>query len=410
MAVSSSLRIIVSGLAGLYPIGGVAWDYLQYVIGLARLGHDVYYHEDTWIWPYHPVENTYTPHEDYSARFLADFFDRHAPALRDKWHYLHLHETSVGMEASAFDEVARTADLFLNVSGACIIPAQLSPGCLKIFLDTDPGYNQILLSERFAWSENVERWSEAFLQHDRYFTYAENIHNTDCLIPKLGLAWNSTRMPIVRELWEKPASPPPEAAPWTTVMTWNAFKGKLLYDGVEYASKGTEFEKIMSLPTRIGVPLKVAVGGVNAPLQRLAQEGWEAVDGPRASITPDQYQQFIIASRGECSPAKQVYVAMRSGWFSSRSACYLAAGRPVVVQDTGFGALFPVGEGIVSFSCLQEAVAGIQEIEENYQRHASAATAIAAEYFDSDKVLARLVADAFSSDDAVYSRQLQRVS
>jgi hypothetical protein len=410
MAAPSSLRIIVTGLAGLYPVGGVAWDYLQYVVGLHELGHDVYYHEDTWSWPYHPLEATYTPNGDYSAHFLSDFFIRYAPELRTKWHYLHLHETSFGMGASRFDEVARTADVFLNVSGACIIPEQLSPRCLKIFLDTDPGYNQVMLSERFSWSENVERWSEAVLCHDRYFTYAENIHNTDCLIPKLGLSWQNTRMPIVRQLWQTAASPPPKKGPWTTVMTWNAFKGKLLYEGVEYASKGTEFEKIISLPTRVSVPLKVAVGGVKAPLKRLSQEGWEAVDGPSASITPEQYQQFIVGSRGECSPAKQVYVAMRSGWFSSRSACYLAAGRPVVVQDTGFAAAFPVGEGIVPFSCLQEAVTAIQEVEGNYPRHARAATGIAAEYFDADKVLSRLVSDAFSSYHTSHSTERSKPS
>src|SRR5262249_23230780 len=161
------------------------------------------------------------------------------------------------------------------------------------------------------------RWSESVLRHDRYFTYAENIHNPDCRIPKLGLAWTHTRMPIVRRLWESAAAiPPPKSGPWTTVMTWNAFKGQLLYDGVEYSSKGTEFEKIISLPAHVSVPLRVAVGGVMAPLDRLTEQGWEAVDGPHASITPQQYQQFIAGSRGECSPAKQVYVAMRTGWFS----------------------------------------------------------------------------------------------
>ena len=155
---SSPLRIIVTGLVGLYPVGGVAWDYLQYVVGLARLGHDVYYHEDTWSWPYHPIERQVTSEGRYSAQFLAGFFRRYAPELGARWHYLHLHETSYGMTRRAFDEVARTADIFLNVSGACMFPEELSPRCVKVFLDTDPGYNQIMLSERFAWSENVDRW------------------------------------------------------------------------------------------------------------------------------------------------------------------------------------------------------------------------------------------------------------
>src|SRR5687767_15010080 len=152
MPSASKLRIIVGGLVGNYPLGGVAWDYFHYVLGLARLGHDVYYHEDTWCWPYHPIECRYTSNGDYSANYIADFVRQYAPELRDRWHYLHVHETSFGMGRAAFDEVARTADLFLNVSGASRIPDGLAPGCVKVFIDTDPGYNQVVLSARFAWS------------------------------------------------------------------------------------------------------------------------------------------------------------------------------------------------------------------------------------------------------------------
>jgi hypothetical protein len=389
------LRIIVTGLVGLYPVGGVAWDYLQYVIGLARLGHDVYYHEDTWSWPYHPVDATYTADGAYSADYLQRFFARHAPDLRHRWHYLHLHQASFGMERGAFDEVARTADLFLNVSGACLIPDELSPRCVKVFLDTDPGYNQIMLSERFAWSENVDRWCASVAAHDRHFTYAENIHGANCLVPTLGLSWKTTRMPVVEDLWTEAArTPPPRSAPWTTVMTWNAYKGKLLYRGVEYTSKGPEFEKLVALPRQLSVPLKVAVGGIGAPIETLAGWGWQVQDGPSVTVTPEDYQAFIVASRGELSPAKNVYVAMRTGWFSCRSACYLAAARPVVVQDTGFGVALPAGEGILAFSSAEEAMVALQDAESRYARHSQAARAIAREYFDSGKVLARLVDDA----------------
>ncbi len=389
------LRIIVSGLVGLYPVGGVAWDYLQYVIGLARLGHDVYYHEDTWNWPYHPIEARYTSEGGYSARYIGDFFAAYAPELGGRWHYQHLHETSFGMDRSAFDEVARTADLFLNVSGACLLPDHLSPRCVKAFLDTDPGYNQIVLSERFAWSENVERWCAGVAAHDRHFTYAENIGGADCVIPRAGYAWGTTRMPVVLDLWEPIARrPPPGSAPWTTVMTWNAFKGKLVHQGVEYRSKGSEFEKLIELPRRTEARLRVAVGGVDAPLERLASRGWQVVDGPDATLTPRQYQEFIAGSRGELSPAKHVYVATRSGWFSCRSACYLAAGRPVVVQDTGFTSALPVGAGILPFTTVEEAVTAIHEIEARYGRHAEAARTIAEGCFDSDKVLTRLIDEA----------------
>jgi hypothetical protein len=393
----TKLRIVVTGLVGLYPVGGVAWDYLQYVIGLARLGHDVYYHEDTWSWPYQPVERTYAAEGSHSADYLARFFRQYAPELRERWHYLHLHDTSFGMDRDAFDEVARTADLFLNVSGSSLIPDHLPPRCVKVFLDTDPGYNQIMLHERLAWSENVERWCESVASHDRYFTYAENIHGADCLVPTLGLTWQTTRMPIVLDLWEPAArASSPVDAPWTTIMTWNAFKGPLRYKGTEYTSKDTEFEKLMTLPGDVNIPLKVAVGGVKAPLERLRRAGWQVVDGPSVSVTPEAYQDFIAASRGELSPAKQVYVAMRTGWFSCRSACYLATARPVIVQDTGFAAALPVGEGILAFSTREEAVAAIHEVQGHYARHAEAARALALAHFDSAKVLTALVEDALN--------------
>lgn len=390
----SRLRIIVTGLVGMYPVGGVAWDYLQYVVGLARLGHDVFYHEDTWSWPYHPVQKTNTAEADYSAEYIRDFFATYAPDLSRRWHYLHLHETSFGMSRQEFDRVAATAELFINVSGACMIPENLSPRCLKVFLDTDPGYNQIMLSERLAWSENVERWCKSVEDHDQHFTYAENIYGADCLVPRMDFAWRPTRMPVVLELWE-PLSrrPAPMSSPWTTIMTWNAFKGRLVYRGVEYGSKGAEFEKLMHLPKRLKVPLKVAVGGIRAPLERLAENSWQVVDGPEQTLTAGIYQEFIGDSRGEISPAKHVYVAMRTGWFSCRSACYLAAGRPVVVQDTGFGSIYPGGKGLLPFSTAEEAVAALLEVEANYEQHKEAALRVAREYFDAGRVLSKMIED-----------------
>lgn len=178
-------------------------------------------------------------------------------------------------------------------------------------------------------------------------------------------------------------------------MTWNAFKGRLLYRGVEYGSKGAEFEKVMRLPGKVDATLKVAVGGVDAPLERLAASGWQVVDGPRATVTPADYLEFIRGSRGELSTAKHVYVAMRTGWFSCRSACYLAAGRPTVVQDTGFSHVIPARDGILAFNTVDEAAAAIRKVEEDYAGQSKAALEAAREYFDSGKVLERLIDDAF---------------
>ncbi|HTQ33957.1 MAG TPA: hypothetical protein VMI30_07290, partial [Stellaceae bacterium] len=216
MATSTQrLRIIVAGMAAQYPVGGVAWDYLQYAIGLQRLGHEVVYHEDTWCWPYDPQARTMTDDWSYSAAYLDDFFARYAPELSDSWHYLHLHETSCGMSRVTFDAFAKTADLFINVSGGSFFPDALAPSCLKLFIDTDPGYNQIILTERPSWSQNVDRWCAGVHAHDRHFTYAENFGAPDCAMPSAGIGWRKTRMPVVTELW--PACPERRQpqAPWS---------------------------------------------------------------------------------------------------------------------------------------------------------------------------------------------------
>ena len=392
----SRLRIIVAGMAAQYPVGGVAWDYLQYPIGFARLGHDVAYHEDTWCWPYCPPQRTMTNDPAYSAGYLRDFFARYAPELSERWHYLHLHETSCGMSRAAFDEFASCADLFLNVSGGSFFPDALSPNCLKVFLDSDPGYNQIILSERPSWSENVERWCAGVHAHDRHFTYAENFGNPDCTMPAAGIAWRKTRMPVVPELWPARPEAVGSASPWSTVMTWNVFKGKLEYRGAEYRGKAGEFAKIAGLPGRLGGEFRVAVGGTEAPLAELAAQGWTVEDGPTATLTPADYQDYLAGSRGEVSVAKQVYVALRTGWFSTRSACYLAASRPVVVQDTGFSKLLPTGRGVHAFSTEDEAAAAIAAIEADYEREMQAARDIALAHFDARQVLSRLIDDAFA--------------
>lgn len=393
---SQRLRIIVAGMAAQYPVGGVAWDYLQYPIGLHRLGHDVVYHEDTWCWPYDPLQRTTTDDGSYSAAYLDDFFARYAPELADCWHYLHLHDTSYGMSRRTFDEFAATADLFLNVSGGSFFPDALAPGCRKVFLDSDPGYNQIILSERPSWSPNVERWCEGVRAHDRHFTYAENVGASDCALPAVGIAWRKTRMPVVPELWSaRPEAPRPEA-PWSTVMTWNVFKGKLEYRGVDYRGKADEFPKIAELPRRVPRRFRVAVGGTEAPLAALAKLGWQAEDGPAATLTPGDYQDYIAGSRGEVSVAKQVYVALRTGWFSCRSACYLAASRPVVVQDTGFSRFLPVGRGLHAFSTADEAAAAIAAVEADYAGEMRAAREVAIAEFAARDVLSRLIEDAFA--------------
>jgi hypothetical protein len=371
------------------PVGGVAWDYLQYVVGLARLGHDVFYHEDTFKWPYHPVEGGRIEDGNYSANFINDFFQRYAPELCDRWHYLHLREHSFGMTRQKMNEIARTADCFLNVSGSASIPDELSATCKKIFIDTDPGYNQIRMAKK---EEQTGRRPGFLRSHDQYFTYAENIHSEACLLPALGVQWKTTRMPIVLDLWNG-LKLLQEKAPWSTVMTWSDFQNELLFEGQTYGSKAQEFEKIIDLPRRSDLPFQIAVGGNRPPYERLSQGGWNVLFGPEATQTAEMYREFIAASRGEISVSKNVYVALRTGWFSCRSACYLAAGRPVVVQNTGFDRVIPTGKGVVAFDSLEDAIAALSAVETDYDTHAKSAREIAAEYFDSNRVLKQMLND-----------------
>jgi hypothetical protein len=397
VASTQKLRIIVAGMVAQYPVGGVAWDYLQYPIGLMRLGHDVVYHEDTWCWPYDPIARTMTDDRSYSAAYLDDFFARYAPELSDRWHYLHLHEESCGMSRATFDEFAKSADLFINVSGGSFFPEALSPRCSKLFIDTDPGYNQIILSERPSWSQNVDRWCAGVHAHDRHFTYAENFGAADCLVPAAGIDWKKTRMPIVPELWCPRSEALTPNAAWSTVMTWNVFKGRLAYRGVEYHGKAEEFTKIADLPRRFDRRFRLAIGGTEAPFAALSAQGWTVEDGPAATLSPQDYQDYVAASRGEVSVAKNVYVAMRTGWFSTRSACYLAASRPVVVQDTGFSRLLPTGRGLHAFSTGDEAAAAIEAVEANHAVEIQAARDVALAHFDARDVLTQLIDDAFAN-------------
>lgn len=388
------LRIIVGGMVGQFPLGGVAWDYLHYVLGLHELGHDVIYHEDTWVWPFDPVKGYPTDDPDYTVRFLQNFFDRHAPALRDRWHYVLLHDRHFGMSAEAFDDFARTADLFLNVSGACFIPEHLSPRCVKAWMDTDPGYNHIRLATRPAWAEHIDRWIEQVRAHDRHLTYAENIHADDCKLPRLDLQWIPTRpvATLTHWAWVR-QTPPPADAPLTTVMSWDYFPGKLELDGVEYHGKPPEYEKFRGLPRRTPARIALAVGGHKTPTDQIRADGFELLDARRLTLTPESYQRFIADSAGEWSVAKNVFVALRTGWFSTRTACYLAAGRPAVVQDTAWPRYIPAGEGVHAFSTLDQAVAAIDRVLSRPERERAAACAVAEQYLSPRAVLPRMLAD-----------------
>jgi hypothetical protein len=210
--------------------------------------------------------------------------------------------------------------------------------------------------------------THGYRAHEHFFTYAELIGTGQCSLPTLGLAWQPTRPPVVLQLWR--ARPPGER--WTTVMSWRALPEPIEYRGRRYGGKELEFERIEALPRQTTAALEVAVGG-SAPSER-----WRSL-------------RYVEGSRGELSVAKNIYVATGCGWFSCRTACYLAAGRPAVIQDTGYSRLFPCGAGVVAFRDLEGAAAGLERIEADYAAHQRAAREFAQTHFASEAVLGSLL-------------------
>ena len=415
---SSSLRIIVTGLIAQHPaLGGVTWDYLQYVLGLARLGHDVYYFEDSGQWPYNldggPSGKDWiaydpTPNVAYLAKVMARY------GLAERWAYrFPIKPRWFGLSHKKRREVLESAELLINVSGTLKRPSDYRRVRRLAYIDSDPVFTQVKLK----LARGQIKFRKRVNAHDVHFSFGERLSE---VVSTTGYRWRATRTPIVLSEW-RPAMPPREV--FTTVMNWTSYK-PLQYGRYTYAQKDVELQRFIELPRKAHpTVIEVALSKTPhlnwqtddwslppavrevvrhqahwSPSDLLASMGWRVVDPLQVCPDLESYRAYIEASKAEWSVAKHGYVQGQSGWFSCRSACYLAAGRPVIVQDTGFNAVLPVGEGIVSFRTLEEAIAAIREVEVYYTRHAKAARAIAEAYFDSDKVLTRLVEEAMRCD------------
>lgn len=383
------MRIVVTGLVATYPLGGVSWDYLAYVDGFRRLGAEVFYLEDTGGWFYQPERETFG--EDAAANLA---YLRRALAVVDaadlQWAVRAPDGTVHGPGAGGIAAACRDADLFLNVSGACWLREEYRGARRTAYLDTDPGFTQATLQavdeDR---ASDAQRFSAALIRrHDRFLTFAEAIDDPRCRVPRCGLDWRPTRQPIVLDRW--PLVPAPAAGRYTTVMSWAHGNAAPVIDGRVLGGKDVEMQRFLSLPRLAGVPLELATGG-RPPVETLAAEGWQVVDAYARSGSMDAYQRYLQQSRGEWSVAKQVYVALHSGWFSTRSAAYLASGRPVVVQDTGWSDHYPCGEGLFAFATIEEAAAALRAIEREQARHAAAARAVAERELAAERVLTRLL-------------------
>jgi hypothetical protein len=389
---TSALRIVVTGLLAQHPLGGVTWDYLQYPLGLARLGHDVWYLEDSGEWPYDVKGpgGRASSVDDCSANLerLRSVMDR--IGLTDRWMYrCPIGSTWFGLADAERERVLASADLLMNVSGTLHRPEHYRSVPRLAYIDSDPVFTQVKIAA------GTGRFPGRVDQHDVHFSFGERIGDaTPSVVPKTRFDWLPTRQPIVLSEW--PTATGGRSA-YTTVLNWASYKAPS-YNGCRYGQKNVEFAHFMDLPQRVApLELEVAVKAVRrrgkptAPIERMQRHGWRVVSPDVVCPDLDSCRDYISSSRGEWSVAKHGYVLGQVGWFSCRSACYLAAGRPVVVQDTGFSEVLPVGEGIVAFRNLDEAVEGLADVEAGHARHSRAARAIAEEYFDSNRVLGDLV-------------------
>ena len=384
----SPLRIIVLGYIVRGPLGGLAWHHLQYVMGLAGLGHDVYFVEDSDDYPscYDPTKDITDTDPTYGLQFATRTFEK--LQLGGRWAYYDAHTSRwFGPAAGRILGICANADLVLNISGINPLRPWLMEIPARGLVDTDPVFTQIRhLADSAART--------LALQHTSLFSFGENIGLTSSTIPADGLNWHPTRQPVVLDAW--PVTPGPSDGRFTTVMQWDSYSAAE-YGGHRYGMKSNSFAPYIDLPERAGPIFEVALGSKAAPRDLLRSKGWTLRDPRGPTQDPWTYQRYILQSKAEFSVAKQGYVVSRSGWFSERSACYLASGRPVVIQETGFSDWLQTGSGVIPFTTPEEALSGIEEINSRYRYHCEAARAIAETYFDARKVLSHLIERAMNS-------------
>ena len=380
------MKAIVTGMIATYPVGGVVWDYGQYALGLERLGWDVYYLEDTGWETYDPQKGEYGADCEFGVRFLQQSLAQLSSTLGERWHFRAMDGRTFGLDSARLQSLVAQADLFLNVSGGTLLRDEYLRCPCKVLIDSDPGWNHFVNFPK--WDANPGwQGTHGYRAHDHYFTYAERIGKADCILPDMGIRWHPTRPLVIMDAWR--SQPPAEK--WTTVMTWNNFRKPVEYQGAKYGTKEMEFPKVERLPAQVNAAFELAVGGSGAPVDAWRELGWEVVDSHAVSTTPNQYRDYIETSRGEFSVTKNLYSATRSGWFSCRTVCYLAAGKPAVVQDTGFSEFIPTGSGLFAFENLADAAESIRAVEGDYERHCRQSREVANACFDSKVVLGHLL-------------------
>jgi hypothetical protein len=376
-------RVVLGSYMVRYPLGGMMSWVLQYLTGFQRLGHDVYFVEkaDYADACYDPSRGAVGDDCSYGVSVVDAQLDR--LGLGGRWCFVDVHGTYHGLSRERIEATFRSADLFVDMGTHGSWLGEAAPAGARVLIDGEPGFTQIKMTDRIASGERLP-------EYDAYYTTGRNVGTAASHAPTAGRRWRPIFHPVdTRRVTCAPA--PPSRAPFTTVMNWRSHE-PVHYRGAVYGQKDREFQKFIGVPRATGVPLELAVSG-DAPRDRLAAAGWRLRKGSAATRSVPAFYDYLRASRGELGVCKEVFVSLRTGWFSDRSAAYLACGRPVILQDTGFGAHLPTGEGLFAVESADEAAAAIEEINRNYPRHARRAREISTEFLDAATVLANLLRD-----------------
>jgi hypothetical protein len=380
---AKSQVVVVLGIMGCLPVAGtgVAWNTVQHLIALRRLGYDVYYVEATGVLPFNATSDDCTFPVSYIGTLLNRF------GFQDKWAYVAAHSDNrcYGLSELQVKDLYARADAIINLFGGTILRDEHMRCPIRIYLETDPVVHQI----RIANGE--QRYIDLVAAHTALFTWGANYGEPDCGVPVAPFSYKPTRSPVILDYWDSPCNP--AARSFTTIAHWDQSVKDLEYHSERYSwSKHREFLKILELPSRTAQEFSLALAIDDlAAVQVLEDRGWRVEDAYEVSKTLESYREYIWRSRGELTVAKDMNVRLRSGWFSERSACYLAAGKPVVTQETGFSKSIPTGLGLYAFEKLEDIPPAIEAINSDYPRHSQAAKEIAAEYFDAEKLLRQVM-------------------
>ena len=381
-------RLVVTGFMGAMPIAGVIWQHIHYLVGLQRLGHDVYYAEESACLPYNPRTQEVNFSFKHTARTLTKLGEEFDFAGRWGFTALYLPETpGAGLPRKKLQQLYREADAILNVCGAQELSEAMLANDRCIYIESDPGLEQIKIDQRDK--ETLDHLRD----HRVLFTFGENVGTRRFPVPLRGLKWLPTRQPVVTEFWRNERAPR-RAALFTSIANWSTSGQKdIIWRGEKYLwSKSREFLRFVSAPRAAGEQFELATDIKNpATRARFERHGWQLRDPNRLSANLHAYREYIQGSKGEFTVAKDQYVRLKTGWFSDRSACYLAAGRPVITQETGFTDHYGGRTGLFAFRSNEEIVAAVREINADYEQHSRAAQQLAREVFEAEKVLASLL-------------------